>query len=113
MLASTERTPLKVLTPSLAERLRVFNAAARGLQRMGIRMHCVDPVGNRLTIDPEGGRRLLASNMVEGYQRHGTAGSNRYIVQFQGVTLEWREPISYARPETWALPNITRQGTLQ
>ena len=52
MLASTERTPLKVLTPSLAERLRVFNAAARELQRMGVRLHCVDPVSNRLTIAP-------------------------------------------------------------
>ena len=106
MLASTDRASLKVLTPSLAERLRVFNAAARELQRMGIRLHCVDPVGNRLTIDPEGGRRLLAANMVEGYQRHGTAGSNRYIVQFQGVTLEWREPISFARPSDWARPTI-------
>lgn len=104
MHAATDHLPLKVLTPSLAERLRVFNQAARSLQNMQIRLLCVDPVENRLTIAPEAGRLLLAERLVEGYQRHGTAGSNRYVVQFQGVTLEWREPISYARPDSWALP---------
>ncbi|WP_448093578.1 hypothetical protein [Pseudomonas lini] len=106
MLASTNRTLLKVLTPSLAEHLRVFNHAARTLQSMRIRLLCVEPVQNRLTIEPEAGRRLIDARAVSGYQRHASAGSTRYTVLFQGVTLEWREPISAARPADWAHPTI-------
>lgn len=112
MLASTDCAPLKVLTPSLAERLRIFNAAARTLQLMGVRLLHLAPLENKLTIEPEAGRKLLSAGRVGGYQRFGTAGSNRYVAQFQGVSLEWREPISYARPDSWALPQLN-QGTLQ
>lgn len=106
MLASTNRTLLKVLTPSLAEHLRVFNHAARTLQSMRIRLLSLDPVQNRLTIDPEAGRALINARAVSGYQRHASAGSTRYTVLFQGVTLEWREPISAARPDDWARPTL-------
>ncbi|APC16317.1 hypothetical protein BLL42_11480 [Pseudomonas frederiksbergensis] len=106
MLASTNRTPLKVLTPSLAERLRVFNHAARALQSMRIRLLSLDPLENRLTIDPDAGRRLVDARAVSGYQRHASAGSTRYTVLFQGVTLEWRETISAARPDDWARPTL-------
>lgn len=105
MHGSIER-PLKVLTPSLSERLRVFNAAARTLQIMGVRLQRLDPLENRLTIKPEDGRRLLTERLTEGYQRHATAGSTRYVVQFQGVTLEWREPISHTRPEEYSGPTF-------
>lgn len=104
MLASTNRTPLKVLTPSLAEHLRVFNHAARTLQVMRIRLLNLDPIQNRLTIAPEAGRALIDARAVSGYQRHASAGSTRYTVLFQGVTLEWRETISAARPDDWARP---------
>lgn len=106
MFTSTNRTPLKVLTPSLTERLRVFNEAARALQFMNVRLLCVDPVQNRLTIEPEAGHRLVAEHAVSGYQRQASAGSTRYCAQFQGVTLEWREPISAARPYDWASPTL-------
>ena len=36
MLGSTSSAPLKVLTPTLADRLRVFNAAARTLLAAGV-----------------------------------------------------------------------------
>lgn len=101
MHASTER-PLKVLTAEHRAQVANFNQTARDLQHMGIRLHRLDLAGNRLEVDPEGGRRLLLQRLVSGYQRHATAGSTRYVAQFQGVTLEWREPISYARPDEYA-----------
>jgi hypothetical protein len=106
MLASINSTPLKVLTPTLADRLRVFNAAARHLQANGIRVHGFHPANNLLVISAEGGQRLLTQGYTEGYKRHGSAGSTRFNVQFQGVTLEWRTPISSTRPEDWALSTI-------
>ena len=51
MQASTN-TQLKVLTPRLADRLRTFNSAARDLQRMGIRLHRIEPEAYRLVISP-------------------------------------------------------------
>ena len=43
MQGSIER-PLKVLTPPFAERLRVFNAAARTLQRWEGCRECPEPM---------------------------------------------------------------------
>jgi hypothetical protein len=106
MLASTNPAPLKVLTPTLADRLRVFNAAARNLQANGIRVLAFHPTHNLLVIGPEDGNRLLGRADREGYMRHMSAGSTRYNVQFQGVTLEWREPISAARPADWSRPTL-------
>ncbi|WP_454841016.1 hypothetical protein [Pseudomonas hormoni] len=106
MLASTNCTPLKVLTSTLADRLRIFNAAARTLQANGIRVQGFHPAENRLVITPEAGRRLLDARDVSGYQRHASAGSTRYTVLFQGVTLEWREPISAGRPADWSRPTL-------
>lgn len=106
MLASTNRDPLKVLTQTLADRLRVFNAAARNLQAQGIRVQGFHPSENRLVISSESGQRLVNLGHTDGYQRHGTAGSTRFNVQFQGVTLEWREPISAARPADWSRPTL-------
>lgn len=102
MLASTSRTPLKVLTPTLADRLRVFNAAARSLQADGIRVLAFHPADNLLVIGHEDGQRLFGRASRNGYTRHATAGSTRYSVLFQGVTLEWREPISASRPSEWS-----------
>lgn len=102
MLGSTSSAPLKVLTPTLADRLRVFNVAARSLQAAGIRVQGFHPADNRLVITPEAGRRLVEVRAVIGYQRHVSAGSTRYTVLFQGVTLEWREPISASRPADWS-----------
>ena len=86
---------LKFLTPELAVSLHTFNDATRTLQRMGIRLHCIDPSNNRLTLSPEDGRRLESLQLLAGYQRHGTAGSTRYVARFQGVEVTWSEPISY------------------
>ncbi|WP_236201403.1 hypothetical protein [Pseudomonas pseudonitroreducens] len=94
MQASTNAV-LKVLTPRLADRLRTFNSAARDLQRMGIRLHRIEPAENRLTISPEGGRLMEQLRLVAGFQRHGTAGSTRWSAIFQGVEVTWSEPISY------------------
>lgn len=96
------RTDLRVLSKAQAERLRAFNGAARLLQRMGVRLQRIEPQENRLTVVPEDGRRLLKTRLTEGFQRIASAGSTLYRVQFQGVAIEWREPISYARPEDWA-----------
>lgn len=112
MIAFTSTTPLKVLTPTLADRLRVFNQAARALQQQGFRLLRFDPSENCLTVSPEVGAQLLTSRQVIGYKRHPTAGSTRFFCEFQGVTLEWQIPISYAHPEEWAKPTI-QQGTLQ
>jgi hypothetical protein len=102
MLASTSCTPLKVLTPRLADRLRVFNQCARTLQQMGVRLLRIEPMENSLTIEPAAGFKIVGTQPVTGYQRHPSAGSTRYVVQFQGVTLEWREPISASRPADWS-----------
>lgn len=102
MHASTSDKPLKVLTPVLAGSLRAFNDAARMLRRLEVRLNHFDPTGNRLTIDADGGRRLLQQRLVDGFTRSASAGSTKYTVQFMGVTLEWREAISYTRPEEWA-----------
>ncbi|MCY1353402.1 hypothetical protein D9M69_397420 [compost metagenome] len=94
-MATTEPRPLKVLTPALATRLHDFNSAARELQRLGIRLIGFFPAEHRLVITPDGGRQLASARLVDGYQRHASAGSTRFTVLFQGVTLEWRETISY------------------
>ena len=102
MHASNSQSPLKVLTSNLADRLRTFNAAARCLQAQGIRVHGFHPTDNRLVISPEAGLRLMNLGNTEGYKRYPTAGSTRFNVQFQGVTLEWRETISANRPSDWS-----------
>lgn len=91
---------------SQAERLRAFNGAARTLQRMGIRLHRFDLPGNRLLIDSADGRRLVEQHLTEGFQRTDSAGSTLYRVQFQGVALEWHEPLCSARPAEWAAPTV-------
>ncbi len=106
MLASTSRTQLKVLTPSLADRLRIFNAAARTLQADGCRVLAFHPADNLLVISSEAGQRLIDLGHRAGFKRYGTAGSTRYSVLFQGVTLQWRESISAARPDDWARNTI-------
>jgi hypothetical protein len=106
MQGTTER-PLKVLTAQFAARLQVFNSAARTLQAMGIRLLRVDSAENRLQINPADGQRLQSLRLTEGYQRHGSAGSTRYTVLFQGVTLEWREPISHTRPADYSGLDLT------
>ena len=106
MLASNSRTPLKVLNPTLADRLRVFNTAARTLQAQGIRIQGFYPNENMLVVSPEAGQRLVDQGQSTGFKRYKSAGSTRFNVQFQGVTLEWREPISFARPCDWARPTI-------
>ena len=94
-MATTEPSTLKVLTPALAVRLHDFNEAARTLQRLGIRITGFFPAENRLEITADGGRQLTSARLTTGYQHHASAGSARYTVLFQGVTLEWRESISY------------------
>lgn len=101
MQTAAERT-LKVLTPALAGRLQTFNEAARALRRMEVRLHHFDPTGHRLVIDPDDARRLLKHQVLQGFTRSASAGSTKYTALFMGVTLEWREAISYSRPEEWA-----------
>lgn len=112
MLGSINCQPLKVLNSAFAERLRVFNQAARHLQRLGVRMHRMDPMENILTIAPEAARQLLSRGLAGDVQQHYSAGSTRYVMPFEGVTLEWREPISANRPEEWQHMNFN-QGILQ
>ncbi len=88
-------SPLKVLTPELAVRLRTFNDAARLLQCMGVRLHRLEPTEGRVTIAAEDARQLLADGYLMGFQREASAGSTRYFTRFQGITLAWSEPISY------------------
>lgn len=88
-------SPLKLLTPELAVSLRTFNEATRTLQRLGVRLHRIDPTANRLTISPEDGHHLQRRGLLVGFQRHPSAGSTRYVAQFNGVELTWSEPISY------------------
>ncbi|VXC72619.1 conserved hypothetical protein [Pseudomonas sp. 8Z] len=99
-MAATENRPLKVLNASLATSLRDFNAAARHLQAKGVRLLQILPTENRLQISPEDGERLVRERLTEGYQRHASAGSDRITVLFEGVTLEWRRPISYRDLQT-------------
>lgn len=95
-MAATEQRPLKVLNAALATSLRDFNAAARHLQAMGVRLLQILPTENRLVISPEAGEQLLEKRLTDGgYQAHRSAGSTRYTVLFEGVTLEWRKQISY------------------
>lgn len=94
-MAATEPRPMKVLTTALATSLRDFNTAARHLQAMGVRLLQIKPTENCLEISHEDGERLQSKRLTEGYQRHSSAGSDRITVMFEGVTLEWRRPISY------------------
>lgn len=87
--------PLKVLTPDLARSLRTFNDAARLLQRMGVRLHRLEPTEGRVTIAADDAHQLLEKGYLMGFQRDASAGSTRYITRFQGITLAWSEPISY------------------
>lgn len=94
-MVTTDPSPLKVLTAELSRDLRTFNAAARELQRLGVRISGFFPKDKRLQIEAADGRRLLAEYRTNGgYTRDASAGSDRYTVQFRGVTLEWREPIT-------------------
>ena len=106
MLASIDPTALKVLTPTLAQRLQVFNQAARALQFMGIRLLSMSPEQNRLTIAPQSAKRLLDTQQLSHCQHSNSAGSTRHTAQFQGVTLHWRTPISAARPQDWATKTL-------
>lgn len=94
MSESTDPTRPRVVTPEFARTLGVFNEAARTLQRMGHRIRRFDLPGNRLEIDPEAGKHLLSQRLLVGLQRHISAASTLYVAQFQGVTLEWRDPIT-------------------
>ncbi len=75
MLASTSRNMLKVLTPTLADRLRVFNAAARILQAHRHPGAGVSPYNQSPGDQPQSGQRLINLGHTEGYQRHGSAGA--------------------------------------
>lgn len=98
---ATEQRPLLVLTTALRVSLAQFNGAARELQRLGVRIASFHPAEHRLEIEPVAGRWLLSQRLIDGgYQRHASAGSTRHTVLFQGVTLEWREPISYRDQQT-------------
>lgn len=101
-MSATELRPLKVLTADHRAKVANFNQACRDLQRMGIRLHRVDLVDNRLAINHEGGRLLVQQRLVLGLTRRPSAGSTFYTAQFQGVLLEWREPISYTRPDEYS-----------
>ena len=106
MLASKSRIQLKVLNQSLADRLSVFNTAARALQAQGIRIQGFYPAENILVISPESGQGLVKQGHSTGYTRHKTAGSTHFSVLFQGVTLKWRESISASRPSEWSRPTL-------
>ncbi|XQE65802.1 hypothetical protein ACOAPY_14155 [Pseudomonas sp. P3C3] len=101
-MSATEQRPLKVLTHDHRAQVANFNQACRDLQRLGIRLHRIELLGNRLTVGHEDGRRLVQERLVIGLTRRPTAGSTFYTAQFQGVTLEWREPISHTRPAEYA-----------
>lgn len=101
-MSATEQRPLKVLSEGHRAQVAGFNQACRDLQRLGIRLHRIDLVENRLVVDHEGGRRLVLERLVVGLTRRPTAGSTFYTAQFQGVSLEWREPISHTRPGEYA-----------
>lgn len=58
--------PLKVLTPDLAQSLRTFNDAARLLQRMGVRLHRLEPTEGRVTIAADDARQLLEKGYLMG-----------------------------------------------
>lgn len=105
-MSATEQRPLKVLTSDHRALVSNFNQACRDLQRMGVRLHCIDLMGNRLSIEHEAGRRLVSQRQVLGLTRRATAGSTFYTAQFQGVTLEWREPISHTRPDEYFGPTF-------
>ncbi len=101
-MSAIEQRPLKVLTEAHRAKVANFNQACRELQRMGVRMHRIDLVENRLAIDHEAGRALVQRRLVLGLTRRATAGSTFYTAQFQDVTLEWREPISHTRSAEYA-----------
>lgn len=101
-MSATEQRPLKVLTQDHRAQVANFNQACRDLQRLGVRLHRIELLGNRLAVGHEDGRRLVLERLVIGLTRRPTAGSTFYTAQFQGVTLEWREPISHTRPGEYA-----------
>lgn len=106
MLDPSAFARLKVLTPALADRLRTFNAAARALQFRHVRLLAVDPANNRLGIDPNSAQSLIDARLLQSQRQHNTAGSSRYLAEFQGVTLFWNIPISSTRPQDWAATTL-------
>ncbi|WP_282339421.1 hypothetical protein [Pseudomonas sp. PS02288] len=101
MQLSTDRTPLKVLNVALANQLAAINGAARLLRRLKVQVLETDVIGNRIVIDPNDAWIVSAFIPMEGFSRGCSAGSTRYRIVYQGVTFEWREPISAARPADW------------
>lgn len=89
------KADLNVLTPQLSLHLRTFNSAARDLQSLGIRLHCIDSTRNCLSISPQDGQALEAKGLVTDLASRSSAGSTRWTAQFQGVAVTWTEPISY------------------
>ena len=83
MLASTSCTPLKVLTPRLADRLRVFNQCARTLQQMGVRLLRIDPMENSLTIEPAAGFKIVGT--LPGAFRHSEKGYVDVYVMYRSL----------------------------
>lgn len=103
MHAPTEsERPLKVLNAARRQQFTNYNQTCRDLQAMGVRLNWFDMANNRLVIADEDGRVLVLKRLVIGLTQKPSAGSTFYTAQFQGVTLEWREPISHSRPADYA-----------
>lgn len=106
MLDSSSYARLKVLTPALADRLRIFNQAARALQLRHVRLLAMDPINNRLSIDPDAAQQLIDAHLLQRHRQHRTAGSSKHSAEFQGVTLLWQIPISSTRPQEWTATTL-------
>jgi hypothetical protein len=106
MLDSSAYARLKVLTPALADRLRVFNQAARALQFRHVRLLAMDPINNRLSIDPDAAQQLIDAHLLHRHRELKTAGSSQHFAEFRGVTLFWKIPISTTRPQDWTATTL-------
>lgn len=103
MHESTDRAPLKVLNAELAGRLAAFNGTARQLRAMGVEVLESNFIEHRLVINHDAAALVAERFPMDGFSRASSAGSTRYRMLLNGVTLEWREPISASRPSEWRL----------
>ncbi|WP_139207500.1 hypothetical protein [Phytopseudomonas flavescens] len=95
--------PLRVLTEVFANQLCAFNAASRALRRAGVVILSQDSEHNCIVISHEMANRIADCLTLQGFAQSPSAGSTLYRAVSDGVTVQWREPISSRKRYDWEL----------
>lgn len=84
-----------VLTPELADKLRVINEMSRRLRAVGVRVEVTSPLDSKIFINAEDSEQLAASFRSEwrspSWSTHGTKTINS--VRLGGCYVCWLTPV--------------------